>query len=121
MGGRERDAVRGGRDTRLVGNGTDCTERLRRLSVSHHLAIDGINPGEVLVVTLTCDELTGLSIVGGVVSATNTVIYVLTEVGSVGTGGIAGLEAELVATHEVVPLDNLLVSIIVSVVAGEAV
>ena len=38
-----------------------------------------------------------------------------TEVGSVGASRVASLEAENVTTHEVVPLDDLLVAVVVAI------
>ena len=62
-----------------------------------------------MVVTLAGRESTVLDIVRGIVGASNTVEDMLAVVGSVGAIGVAGLKAESVAAHEVVPLDDLLV------------
>jgi hypothetical protein len=66
-----------------------------------------VDSGEVLVGALAAEE--GSVDVGSrsVVLASNTVKYVLTEMGSVGTGGVASLEAERSSTHEVVPFYSL--------------
>ena len=55
-----------------------------------------------------------MGVVGGIVGASDTVVDVLAEVGSVGTSGVANLEAEHATAHEVVPLDDLLVSVVVA-------
>lgn len=68
-----------------------------------------------MVGTLTRLECTVLGVVGGIVCASDTIIDVLAVVGGVGTSGITDLEAEDATTHEIVPLDDLLVAIIVSV------
>jgi len=91
------------------------------LGVSHNLAVGGINTGEVLVLALARDEGSVLSSVGCVVGAADTVVDVLAELGSIRTGGVANLETELTATHEIVPFDDLLEGVVVAVVAGEAV
>ena len=94
----------------MVWHGGDGTQRLGGLSVGLDLASRiGVNAGEVLVVAIARLEGTVLGIVGGVVGASDTVEDVFAEASSVGTSRIASLEAESVTTHEVVPLDDLLV------------
>lgn len=83
-----------------VRDGGDGAERFSGLSVGHDLAIQGVGSREVLVLTLARLEGAVLGVVGGVVVAADTVVDVLTEVGSVGAVGVAGLEAELVSTDE---------------------
>ena len=70
------------------------------MSVGHNLTIASVNTREVLVVTLARLEGTVLRVVGGVVVATDTIVDVLAEVGSVGAVGVTRLEAELVSTDE---------------------
>jgi len=67
-----------------------------------------------LISTVASLESTVLGVIGGVVGTSDTVEDMLTVVGSVGTGGVANLEAEDAATHEVVPLDNLFVGAVVA-------
>jgi len=74
----------------------------------------GVNTGEVLVITSAGLEGTILSAVGGVEGAPDTVVDVFTEASSIGTGRIASLETESVTAHEVVPLDDLLVGVLVA-------
>ena len=75
----------------------------------------GINAREILIVTLAGLESPVLGVVGGIISASDTVENVLTVVSGVGTGGITNLEAENASPHEVMPFDDLL---IVGVAAG---
>jgi len=107
------DAVGGGGDLGLVRHGGNGTQRLSGLSVGLDLAAGiGVNAGEVLVVSSASLEDTSLSIVGGVVGASDTIVDMLTVVGGVGTGGVANLEAENATTHKVVPFDDLLVTVV---------
>jgi hypothetical protein len=71
-----------------------------------------------LIGTVASLESTVLGVVGGVVGTSDTVEDMLTVVSSVGTGGVANLEAEDVATHEVVPLDNLFVGAVAARPSG---
>ena len=96
------DTVGRGGDAGGVRDGGDSTEGLRGLRVGHDLAVLGVSTGEVLVITLARLEGTVLGVVGSVVVATDTIVDVLAEVGSVGAVGVAGLEAEGVAAHEAV-------------------
>ena len=75
----------------------------------------GVDAGEVLVSTFTGLESTVLSVIGGIVGASNTVVDMLAVVSSVGTGRVADLEAENASTHEVVPLNDLFIAAIVTV------
>lgn len=110
------DTVGRGRNFGLVRDGTDRTQRLRGLGVGLDLtACIRVNTGEVLVVTLARLECTVLGVVGGVVGAPNTIVDVLAEVGSVGTSRVTDLEAEHATSHEIVPFDDLLVTVVVSV------
>jgi len=67
----------------------------------------GVDTWEVLVITEAAQEGTIDIGSGGIVLATNTIEDVLAVVSSVGTCGIASLEAEGSSTHEVVPFDGL--------------
>jgi len=110
------DTVGRGRNFGLVRDGTDRTQRLRRLRVGLDLtARISVNSGEVLVVTVARLECTVLGVVGGVVGAPNTIVDVLAEVGSVGASRVTDLEAEHTTSHEIVPLDDLFVTVVVSV------
>jgi hypothetical protein len=71
-----------------------------------------VDTGEVLVITKAGLESSVLGSVGGVVRAADTIKDVLAEVGGIGTSGVADLEAESIATHEVVPFNNLLVGVV---------
>lgn len=73
------------------------------------------------VVTIADLENTLLCVVGCVVCAPKTVIDVLAEGLLVLAGGIAGFYTETVATHEICPVNNLLVRVVVTTVAGERV
>ena len=75
----------------------------------------GVDAGEILVGALARFERAVLGVVGGVVEASDTVVNVLTELGSIGTGRVTDLEAENITTHEIVPLDDLLVAGVVSI------
>lgn len=70
------------------------------MGVRDDLAIGGVDTREVLVLALARLEDACLSVVGGVVRASDTVEDVLTVVGCVRLGGIADLDAERIATHE---------------------
>ena len=73
----------------------------------------GIDAGEVLVVTLARLESTVLGVIWGVVGAPDTIVNMLAEMSSVGASRVASLKTESVAAHEVVPLDDLLVGVVV--------
>ena len=62
----------------MVGHSADSTKRLRGLRVSHDLTIGGVNSREILILAFADFKGSILSIVRGVVRATNTVIDVLT-------------------------------------------
>jgi hypothetical protein len=116
------DTLRGGGDTGFVGYGLDGTESLGGLLVD-----DVITSGilvvsrEVLVLSLA--GLKGTLDVGGgsVVLAADTIVDVLAETGGIGASGVAGLETEGVASHEVVPFDDLGVLVLVSTAGREGV
>jgi len=102
-----------------VWNGADGTQRLGRLSVGLDLAGGvGVDTGEVLVITLAGLECAVLGVVGSIVGASDTIEDMLAVVGSMGTGRVADLEAEDVTTHEVVPFNYLLVTVVVAVRPG---
>ena len=84
----------------MVGHSADSTKRLRGLRVSHDLTIGGVNTREILILAFADFKGSILSIVRGVVRATNTVIDVLTVVSCVSTSRVANLEAESSSTHE---------------------
>jgi len=50
----------------------------------------------------------------GVVGASDTVVNMLAEVGTVGARRVARLETEKVTAHEVVPLDDLVIAVVVA-------
>jgi len=103
------NAVRGCRDFGLIWHGADGSQGFRRLSVCNNSArCIGVNTREVLVFTLARLESTILSIIGGVISATNSVENVLAVVRSMCSSRVASLQTESVTTHEVVPFNDLL-------------
>lgn len=113
------DAVGRSGNLWCVWNGADGTQRLGRLSVGLDLSGGvGVDTGEVLVVTLARFECSVLGVVGSIVSASDTIEDMLAVVGSIGTGRVAGLEAECATAHEVVPLNHLLVTVVVAVRPG---
>jgi hypothetical protein len=73
------------------------------------LTVLSVDTGEILVFTTAGFKGTVLSVVGGVVLATDTVKDVFAEFAVVRSGGVTGFEAEEVGAHEVVPLENLLI------------
>jgi hypothetical protein len=81
----------------------------------------GVDTGEVLVGALASLEGPVLSIVGGVVGASDTVVDVLAVVCSMSASRVANLETENVAAHEVVPLDDLLVTVVATAREGSGV
>jgi len=88
----------------------DGTQRLRGLRVClDQTAGIGVDAGEVLIFTIARLEGAVFGVVWGIESASDTVVDVFAEVSSVGASGVASLETESVTTHEVVPLDDLLV------------
>ena len=108
------NTVGGGGDLGLIWHRGNDTQRLGGLSVGLDLTVAiGVDTGEVLVVTLARLEGTILGVVGGVVGASDTVVDVLAEVSRIGASRIASLETESVTAHEVVPLDDLLVVVLV--------
>lgn len=82
-----------------------------RLGVGHDLAILGVGADKVHVVTLADLEDAILSVVGGVIGATDTVVLVLAVEVVVGAGGVANLHAELASADEEMPADDLLNSV----------
>ena len=71
-----------------------------RYHIELTLAVGGVDTRGVLVVAQAGFEGTILSIVGCVVSTTNTVENVLAEISSTRPCGVANLEAESITTHE---------------------
>jgi hypothetical protein len=105
-------ARRAGGDSSSVGDGANGAKVLRWLGVGLSSTSGvGVDTRVVLVLTEAALEDTINVGSGGVVLAADTVIDMLAEVGSVGAGGVAGLEAEGSTTHEVVPFDGLLVAV----------
>ncbi len=98
----KRHAVAGRRYSGLVWHGRDGPERFRRLRVGYNGTVGGEYAGEILVLSLARLEGAILRIVGRVVSASDAIVDVLAEVGSVGTRRIADLEAKGVAAHEAI-------------------
>jgi hypothetical protein len=117
----EVDAVRAGRYSGLIGHGGDGSKRFRRLGVGHRFAVAGVNTWKVLVLALAGLEYTVLGVTGDIVGATDTIINVFTIVSSVGTSRIASFDAELAATHEVVPFDHLLEVVLVAAITWECI
>jgi len=108
------DTVGGSGDLGLVWHGANCAQRLGRLSVGLDLTTRiGVDSGEVLVFTLAGLESTILGGIWGVEGASDTIVNMLAETSSVGAGRVASLKTETVAAHEVVPLDDLLVGVVV--------
>jgi hypothetical protein len=85
------------------------------------LAVGRVNTRRAHVIALANLEDVVLSVVGGVVLASETVIDVLTESLLVLTSGVTDLHAEGTATHEIGPVNDLLVGGIVATVAREGV
>lgn len=93
------DTLAGGGDTGSPGEDGCCA--FTGLLVGGDLAVGvGVDTGEVLVLALARLECTVLGVVGGIECATDTIVDVLTELGSVGAVLVAGLDAELVGSHE---------------------
>lgn len=116
------DALRRGWDTSDVGDLVDGTESLGRLLVDDVIA-SGILvvAGEVLTVALAGLEGTVNVSSGSVVGATDTIVDMFTELGGVGASRVASLETEGVSSHEVVPLDDLGVLVLVSPAGWECI
>lgn len=92
----------------MVGHRRDGTERFWWLSVGLNSTCSvGVDSGEVLVGTLAAEESAIFVGSWGVVCASNSIKDVLAEASSVGTSGVAGLEAESSSTHKVVPFNSL--------------
>jgi len=103
-----RGAGRRGGDSGGVWHGGDGSERLGGLLEARGQAIStSVDTREVLVVTKARLENTILVSSWGIVVAANTVKDVVTELGGVGVGLVASLEAENVRAHEVVPFNDL--------------
>jgi len=109
-------AFRGCGDLGLVGHGGDGALVLRGLGVGHDGTVLGIDTRVILVVALAGLEGTVLGIIGDVVGAADTVETMFAEVGGVGVSGVANLDAESVASHEVMPFDHL--SVIFAIAKG---
>ena len=75
----------------------------------------GVDAREVLVVTLARLEGTVLGVVRGVVGTSDTVVDMLAVVSGVGASRVASLETENTAAHEVMPFNDLLITVIVAV------
>jgi len=85
------------------------------LGVSLNGAVRGsINSREVLNVSKTRGKRSILSIVWGIIRASDTIVDVLAEVGSIGSCRVADFKTELISTHEIVPFNNLFESVIVA-------
>jgi hypothetical protein len=109
------DTVGRSGDLGLVWHGGDDSQRLGRLSVGLDLTAGvGVDAGEVLVFTLASLEAPFLGVAGGIVFASDTIVDMFAEVSGVGTSRVASLETELATTHEVMPLNDLLVSVVVA-------
>jgi hypothetical protein len=104
-----RSATGRGRNPSIVWHGLDFTERLSGLLVGRNYTIRaGVDTREVLVVTQATLKDT-INVSGrGIVLASNTIEDVFAEICSIGTSGIACLEAEDSPSHEVVPFNYLL-------------
>jgi hypothetical protein len=88
------------------------------LRVSSNLAIAGIDTREILVISKARFEDTFLGAVWGIIGTTNAIIYVFAEVCSVGTSRITSLKTKLLAAHEIVPLYDLLISVVIFAPSG---
>lgn len=104
---RSRAAVRASRGPSDVSDLPNRAERLRGLGVGHHLSVRGVSTWEILRIALALLEDTVLGVRGAVEVDTDTVKDVFAVVTVVGVAPVAKLEAEAVATDEVVPLNNL--------------
>lgn len=83
------------------------------MGISDDLAVAGVDTRVILVISKARFKYTSLRGIWGVVSTTNPVVNVFTKVCSIGTGRITSFKAELATAHEVVPFNDLLVSIVV--------
>lgn len=93
------------------------------LGVGHGDTVGDIDTGGSLEICVTNFEKATWSVAGHVVRAAHTVVNVL-AVGALvtcGGGRVTNRDAEGVATHEVGPVNDLLVTVIVATVAGEGV
>ena len=89
-----------GWNTSRVRHRSDGTKTFRGLSVSHDLATRCINTGIVGIISIAGFEDFVLGSVGGIVSAANAIVNMLTKFSSVGSRWIAGLHTEGVSAHE---------------------
>jgi len=111
--------VRDLRGIRNIGNGA---ERLWGLSVRRDDTSGvGVHSWRILVITVTDGILVGSVAGWGNIVATHTIEDVVAVLGRVSNSGVTCLETKNVGTHEVVPLDHLLVAIVVTVIAWECV
>jgi len=110
------DTVGRSGDLGLVWHGANGTQRLGRLSIGLDLTGGiGVDAGEVLVITFAGLESTVLGAIWGVIGASDTIENMLAEISSVGARRVANFEAETVTAHEVVPLDDLRITVVVAV------
>jgi len=72
-----------------------------------------VDAGEVLVGTLAGLKSTVLGVVRSVIGTSDTVEDMLAVVGGIGASRVTDLETENVAAHEVVPLDDLPIGLLV--------
>jgi hypothetical protein len=91
------------------------------LEVGRGSAAGGVDTDGGHVITIADLEDTLLCVVGCVVCAPETVIDVLAESLLILASGVTDFHAEAVTTHEVCPINDLLVRVIVTPVAGERV
>jgi len=103
------------RDPGLVWHGADGAEGFSGLCLGlDNAGRVGIDTREILVISVTRSELSGLRLVRSVVGAADTIVNVLAEVCCVCSCGVASLQAELTATHEVMPFNDLFEGVVIA-------
>lgn len=93
----------------MIGHGADSPQLFRRLSVGLNSArCIRIDTREILIVTLARGKGTILGVVGSIVGTTDTIEDVLAVVCGVRASRVTSLDTESIASHEVVPFNDLL-------------
>jgi hypothetical protein len=126
-----------------IRNGSNRTKRFVWLRVCHDCAVGGEDTWKVLIIAKAGNKLLVLGVVGGVVCASDTIVYMFAIVRRIGTSWVAGFDAENAGSYEtvrhmsnetvrvndmiqsdgdlLVPLINLLESIVVTTVTRKSV
>lgn len=99
--------VRRGWDNGFIRDGSNRAEGFCRLGICDDGTVGGVDSGEITVFSLATFENAWLGVIGSVVFASDTVINVLTPLGSVRTCWVTSLEAETTSAHEICPLVDL--------------